>query len=129
ALVGPRSRHADIDTSGRLFTLGVRLRPGALSAITREHAASLTDRVVCAEDVFGSSWQRVVDECPERDPHAAVRQVIGVVRDAARARRADGAVIAAAQRARSVAGLAGMLGMPLRTLHERTCDVIGFSPV
>src|SRR5262245_37417043 len=40
ALVGPRSTHADIDTSGRLFTLGVRLRPGALSAITGEHAAS-----------------------------------------------------------------------------------------
>src|SRR4051794_15877302 len=52
-VVGARRTYADIDVSGRRFTVAVRLQPGALPALTREGAASFTDRAFDAADVYG----------------------------------------------------------------------------
>jgi AraC-like DNA-binding protein len=48
-VVGARTRYVDVDCSHRLLTLGARLKPGALPALFRVHAAELTNRSVPAE--------------------------------------------------------------------------------
>jgi AraC-like DNA-binding protein len=127
AVVGARSTFCDIDVSTRRLTLGVRLRPGALAALARERASVFTDRSFPVEEVLGWSWREVVDRACERDPELALRAVHDLLRDAARGRRPS-PVVAAVSRASSVAEAARTLGMPPRTLHDRTQEAIGLSP-
>jgi hypothetical protein len=44
AVVGARSRFADISLANRVLTLGAQLRPGALPLLTRLPASDFTDR-------------------------------------------------------------------------------------
>jgi len=128
AVVGARSTYADTDLRDRELTLGLRLVPGALAALARDHAEAFTDRGVAAEAVFGAAWRGVAERVGDGDLRTAVTAMLGLVRDHARTERADRALIAAARRADSVAAMADGLGMSLRTLHERTRQAIGLAP-
>ena len=125
-VVGARSSFADVDVSNRRITIGVRLRPGALSALTRERASAFTDRAFPLADAFGSSWRGLADGLEERDPRAVLQDVLRLLRGSPRARASP--LIAAARQASSVAELARALAMPVRTLHERTLETMGLSP-
>ena len=48
-VVGARTRYADLDCSRRVFTIGARLRPGALPTLFGVRADELTNRSVAAE--------------------------------------------------------------------------------
>ncbi len=125
AVVGARSTFADIDVAGRRFTLGVRLRPGVLPALARVPATALTDRAVDARDVLGAAWTTVVEVLGEHGPRAAMDRMLTLLR------RPHGPVretFAAAQDTGSVAALARALGLPLRTLHQKTREQIGLGP-
>ncbi|MGH7469201.1 MAG: helix-turn-helix domain-containing protein, partial [Longimicrobiales bacterium] len=45
-VVGARTQYTDIDLTARRFTVGARLRPGALSVLTTRHAHDFTDLAV-----------------------------------------------------------------------------------
>jgi AraC-like DNA-binding protein len=128
-IVGARSTFADIDASNRRLTLGIRLRPGALPMLVREHAASFTDRGFPLEDVLGASWRDALQGIEERDPQLVLDAIFARMRRAEmmRPRRTPPVGLAAA-RATSVAEMAQTLSLSARTLHDRTRESIGLSP-
>lgn len=130
AVVGARSTWADTDVVDRELTLGLRLRPGALAALTHEHAGAFTDRGVAAEAVFGAAWRGAAERIGEGDLPAAAAALFALVRGRTRTGRTDPAraLIDAARRADSVEAMARALAMPLRTLHKRTHEAIGLPP-
>lgn len=127
-VVGARSSFTDIDVSGRQLTLGVRFRPGALSAVARDHASSFTDRAFPAEDVLGCAWRSAGERVLGRDPHEALLALLDLLRATTRGRVHADRTVAALTRASSVAEAAETVAMPLRTFHARVRETIGLSP-
>jgi AraC-like DNA-binding protein len=68
-VVGARSRYADVDCSRRVLTVGARLRPGALPALFRVDAVTLTDRSVPMEALVRPAARHVLARL-ELDPCA-----------------------------------------------------------
>jgi AraC-like DNA-binding protein len=127
ALVGARSIYADIDRSGRRWTIGIRLRPGGLSALAREHAANFTDTGFPLEDVLGASWRDLTARAAEEPPEAVLEAAFALLRQRPRDPRGT-ALFAAAQGASSVAEIADALAVSTRTLHDRSCEAVGLAP-
>jgi AraC-like DNA-binding protein len=125
-IVGARTTYADIDATGRRLTLGIRLRPGALLAIARERASVFTDDGVALDDVLGSTVRGVVESAAERAPEQVIAELLAILGRIPR--RGCSALLECAARSSSVAELAGMLGVSVRTLNDRAHETIGLSP-
>jgi AraC-like DNA-binding protein len=143
-LVGPRSRVASIDVAHRLLTIGIRLRPGALTALVRASATELADTSVPIDVLFS---RRILSDL-ELSADAPVALLCGeMVRllrraeaDRALARscgerdRGDRGVSAVGEIARivfaqsRVRAATAALGVSERTLRDRVRQEIGLSP-
>jgi AraC-like DNA-binding protein len=126
-VVGARSRHVDVDVSRRRLTVGVRLRAGALAALTRERASAFTDRAFGAEDVFGPPAKVLLERLGVGEARAGLDEMMTLLRDR-RPTRAVGMLYAAARQASTVASLAAGLSLPPRTLYARLFDEVGLAP-
>jgi len=126
-VVGARRAFADIDVAGRSFTAAVRLQPGALAALTRESAASFTDRAFAAADVFGADACGLTDRLCEMTALDAARHLLAFVEQ--RCARSDAGldprVIAHAAR---VADLRHALGLSPRAVHAHVLATVGLAP-
>jgi AraC-like DNA-binding protein len=132
-LVGARSKHCDVDVTGRSTMLGLRLRPGALCALVGSEARWLTDRSVPAEDVFGRAARELLERVTSgASPEAALRDAAAFVVERARARArhaSDAALLAAALgRTSSIDEAARAAGLSPRAMHRRTLAGIGLAP-
>jgi len=70
-----RRSFCDIDTSRRRFTVGARLRPGALPHLARCAAQDLTDRSLPIEDVFGRAGRALGTRMAAESPLEALREL------------------------------------------------------
>lgn len=149
-LVGARSQWADVDQHGRAWTVGVRLRPGAIPVLTGGPAAALTDRslplveVLAGLDGPGGRLGARLDalrstdgpEAPGAPDHPAMR-ALGILLDAL-ARRGAGAsvdwkargflALASGRRGQPVREMAEHLGVASRTLRAVGRDHLGLPP-
>ena len=126
-IVGARRTAADIDVGGRCLTVAVRLQPGALPALTREAAASFTDRAFDAADVFGRDARSLIDGACEMSPFDLARHLLAFVE--LRCARADPALeprtIAHVSR---VEDLGRALGLSPRAVHAHMLATVGLAP-
>ena len=131
-LVGARSVFADIDTSDRLATVGVRLRPGAVPALFGLPASDLTDRAVALDDVVGRAAHDLAERLLESPPQLAARQLEDhllhrLARGRAVSARATALTRLTAAGAVRVGTLADALGISSRTLRLVARAEIGLS--
>jgi len=90
SLVGARSRAADIDIGGRLWTAGVRPARGSLSVLTRVDAYELTDRGADPETLFGPAAGMLREALQEIDrPGRALESLFPFLARATPQRTAD----------------------------------------
>jgi AraC-like DNA-binding protein len=145
SVVGPRSRHLEIDRSRRRVTAALRLRPGALGPLFGVPAHELTDRGAAPSDLLGTraaDWEERVAQAP---PEERIRVLCALL-----ARRADGApppdwrvrALLAADRDSStsarlheprgrfptLAALCREFGLSPRTLRQTVRDEVGLAP-
>jgi AraC-like DNA-binding protein len=128
--VGARSRHADIDVRGRHLTIGARLRPGVLSALTTVPAHELTDRTVPLADLASAVNRAIVDRMSAVSPEEALRHMVLVLGAWIRQRRATtvprlGRLLA---NCGSVAEAAALSGLQTRSLYREALEVVGLGP-
>lgn len=127
ALVGARSRFADVSMAGRIFTCGARLRPGALPILTRLPASDFTDRSVPTEEAFGARGRILLERLamlnsPNEALHLISDFLTGALADHDCAPR-----FCLGECAR-VEDMAAMSGLAVRTLHSRLRQHVGLSP-
>jgi AraC-like DNA-binding protein len=128
--IGARSRCADIDVRGRHLTIGARLRPGALSALTAIPAHELTDRSVPLAELATAVNRALVDRLSAVSPEEALGQMVLVLESWIRQR---GATMAPRlgrllTNCGSVTQAAALTGMQTRTLYREVLDVVGLGP-
>ena len=80
-IVGARERYADVDCTNRLFTVGARLRPGAIPALFGMPAHELTNRALSADLLVRSG---VLDRFTGDGPFDARAEIERLVRELAR---------------------------------------------
>ena len=126
-LVGPRSRAAAVDCRGRVVTVGVRLKPGALPALLGGPAADLADRAISIDEAFAARLVSGLELSADAPPALLAAEMLRLLGRAARGpvRGEVAGAITAASRVRA-AGTA--LDLPERTLRERARREIGLSP-
>ena len=125
--VGARSVAAEFDVSTRVITVGLRLRPGTLGALTSIGAVELADRALPLEQVFGRRLLRDLELSVDTPPPVLAAELLRLVRRAA-ARQEPHRIAGQIERASRVRGLADTLTMPERTLRERAAREIGLRP-
>lgn len=136
SIVGPRKEPTSVDVRTRAWTIGVRLRPGALPALTGLPASDLVDATCGAGEAWGAEGDRLDARLSgEIDPEAVLTHLRAFL--GARAGRAP-------QREWTVRGLsrqvlesggtvrvervAERLGVSARALRLRSHELIGLSP-
>lgn len=126
ALIGPRSRFADVTMANRILTCGARLRPGALPLLTHFPASDFTDRSVLVEDVFGRQGKRMIEQLGElRSPIAA----ISVISDFLSQKWGHHRVASLPRGTYTrVEEMASQTSLPIRTLRARLMQHVGLSP-
>lgn len=127
SLVGPRSRFGDTAMANRVLTMGVRLRPGTLSLLTRFPASDFTDHSVPVEDIFGVRGRSLLERLRESQSPSSVMRIISVFLSREWAGRNCTKQLPHSQCAR-VAEMAAQSGLPTRTLHSRLMQHVGLSP-
>jgi len=136
SVVGARSRFVDADVTRRGLTVAVRLRPGALAALTRTPASDLSDRGVRLPEIFGPEGRRTEEEVMEAaGAEEAVAALLALVlRASAGSEPPDWRVRAVARAlddprpAAGVGELARRFGLAARTLRQVAADAVGLSP-
>lgn len=132
--VGPATRHAIVALAPGTVVVGVRFRPGAVSAALRCGAGELLDREVALRDVIPGVMRRI-SGIEEGDPVASRLAVVGraveLLLDGAAP--TDELVAAVAGRlAREpqlrVEGLESFTGIGARQLRRRFIAAAGYSP-
>jgi len=126
-LVGPCSTFLDIPVGDRVYTCGVRLRPGVLRLLARLPAFELTNGALPVEEVFGVRGRQLLDQLGEPTSwnHAPLRMAEFLRRELTRHGSFRPLPI---HRVGSVDELAEDVGCATRTLHYRAMQDIGFSP-
>lgn len=136
SVVGARSVYRDIDASGRSFTLGARLRPGALGALFSTGAGPLTDRSLPLEDVAGPAAVDLRDRLAGApDPADALVELVSWCAALARTARpvepraeALGRLAELCHGRMTVARMAREVGISPRRLRALSRDEIGLAP-
>jgi len=121
-VVGARAHFVDVDCSRRLFTVGARLRPGALPALFHLAAHEFTNRSVASEQVVNRPAREALARMDDESTVAAARHVTSFIESVARqgqsiderARRLTGP---SAISSRTVQAVAGSLGVGDRALR------------
>lgn len=135
SLVGARSTWIDVDQTARSWTVGARLRPGAVPILARLPAHELLDRGLAVADLPGLAGRRLMDDLSASpgpsEAAAALRAYLARAATAGTApdwkiRGLMGA-LAAAPRKRMV-DLADDLGVATRTLRDAAREGVGLSP-
>jgi len=126
-LVGPCSRFLDIPVGNRVYTCGVRLRPGVLRLLARLPVFELTNEALPIEEVFAARGLRLLDQLgePASWDQAPARMAEFLRRELA---KHDSFRPLPIRRTRSVDALAEEVGCATRTLHYRVVQEVGFSP-
>ena len=127
-VVGSRATHVDIDVSRRLLTIGARLRPGVLPALTRSHSLALTDRAFRAEDVFGGAGRALADRMRLSTPDLALDHLQSFLAERLTTSEPDARLGRALRGAASVASLAESTGVSLRGIWNGTMEKTGLGP-
>lgn len=127
ALVGPRSCFADVSMTSRVFTCGVRLRPGALPLLTGFPASDFTDRSVPVEAVFGARGTLLMERFGEGCSPSRALDEMAYFFTRQRVNR-NGIVRFPLDGCTRVGEWAAQSGLPVRTMHGRMMHHVGFSP-
>jgi len=127
-VVGSRAAYVDIDLSGRLLTIGARLLPGALPALTRSHSGAFTDRAFRAEDVFGRAGRALADRMSLSTPVLALDHLRSFLEARLTSSEPDTRLGPAVRSAPSVASLAEATGVSLRGIWNHTREKTGLGP-
>lgn len=134
-LVGARSRHVDTNMATRAWTLCVRLRAGAIPALTGMPARELTDASRRIEELPIVGGDALLQDLGQvRTAGASARVLLRFL--GARLHGADAATFRAARLldllrgtgAHSVRALARDLGLAERTLHHLCVTTVGLGP-
>lgn len=88
-LVGARTRFVDVDRLDRRWTVGIRLRPGAIPVLFRRPAKELTDRSVALEDVLDRGTRSTCSAFDASEVPEAAHEVLRAVLIAQHAARRD----------------------------------------
>lgn len=136
SVVGARSVAIDVSVAAREWTVGLRLRPGALPLVTGFPAADFSDRGFPATDVWGARGARLVRALEhETDPLrlvGAVETFLQASNDAIRHRdwkaRALSRALQVSHGTVGVADVADRLGVSGRSLRTVGHDLIGLAP-
>jgi len=134
-VVGARTVYTDAPMGRRSFSVGVRLRPGALAGLTGTGADQFTDRSIPLTELLPRDAERLREQL-EADPRPepARGAVLGFLRRIAPETpapdwRVRGALLEMARTgADRVHRLAAALGVGRRTLRRVFRSEIGFSP-
>ncbi|HZS61581.1 MAG TPA: helix-turn-helix domain-containing protein [Gemmatimonadaceae bacterium] len=125
-LIGARSCFTDVAVANRIFTLGARLRAGALPVLTRFPASDFTDRGIPVEESFGSRGKMLHERLgATHSPAAAVAVMAEFLSRECGDRAMPRFPLAHCHR---VEDMASALGWPVRTLHLRAVENLGLSP-
>jgi AraC-like DNA-binding protein len=129
-VVGARTHYADVDCSRRLFTVGARLRPGAMPALFHVGAHELTNRSVSAELLVGRCARETLARAGDDSAASAARHVTSFLLDVLRrARDVDGRArwLANADltHARTVHAVARAFGIGDRALRDWSATHLG----
>ena len=134
SIVGPRQAPTSVDVRARAWTVGVRLRPGALPALTALPASELADATCGAGEAWGAEGDRLDARLSgEIDPEAVLDHLVAFLR----ARRAPEREWTARGLSREVLESGGTvrvervaerLGVSARALRSRSHELIGLSP-
>jgi AraC-like DNA-binding protein len=125
-LVGPRSHVASIDVERRLVTIGIRLRPGALTALVRASASELADVTAPVDIAFPGRVLSGLELSADAPVDHLCGEMIRLARRAAAGAASDIARIVSAQS--RVRAATAALGVSERTLRDRVRHEIGLSP-
>jgi AraC-like DNA-binding protein len=129
AVVGARSRFADISQANRVLTLGAQLRPGALPLLTRLPASDFTDRSVSIEEAFGVRGRLLIERLTEqRSAEQALRVLNQFLSTEFGGQRTGPVLDALASDDQRAEELAAVLGLPSRTLYARMKEQVGLAP-
>ena len=126
-LVGPYAGFLDIPVHGRVFTCGVRLRPGVLPLLTGLPAGDMTGRAVPVAEIFGARGRQLLEQLgePSSWDGAPLRLAAFLAREFAKHQHFRPLPV---RRADSVRDLAEITGLATRTLHHRVSQDIGLAP-
>jgi AraC-like DNA-binding protein len=125
-LIGARTRAASVDVTGRLLTVGVRLKAGVLSAITGESARAFVDRSVALEDVFPRAVLSDLELGSDSPPRVIALALVCLLRRLPRERARP--LAADTARMATVRDLAASLGFAPRSLRDRVYRDVGLGP-
>jgi methylphosphotriester-DNA--protein-cysteine methyltransferase len=134
--VGPTTRHLEIEATGAVDLVGVRLLPGAAAALVAAPLAELRDAAVDARDVEGLAVPASLADrlAALAEPAARAAAALAAVEAAARPQRVDArvaALVAAMARrpaCASVTAWARRAGLAPRALERRFRRHVGTSP-
>lgn len=136
SIVGPRTVPIEVDVADRLWTIGARLRPGALPALTGLPASDMVDVGAGAGAVWGSEGDGLDGRLSaEPDPRALLRHVVEFLAERARrvperdwrARGLSRQVLESGGTIR-VEDIAERMGSSIRALRASSRNLIGVAP-
>lgn len=133
-VVGARSRFVDADVTGRGATVGVRLRPGALAALTGVPGREMLDRGVHLPELFGPEGRTAEERLAGAgDGRRALALLMGLLHNRARdapdwRARAVAAALAEPAAGPRAGAVARRFGIAPRTLRQVAADTVGLSP-
>lgn len=126
-LVGPRSSFLDISVADRVFTCGIRLRPGVLPLLTRLPASEFVDTALPVGDAFGARGKRLLESLGESGSGRRASRLMAEFL-AERLARSSSFQALPIPHAGGVHDFADTLGLSTRTLHHRVKQQVGVSP-
>lgn len=126
-LVGPASGLFDMPVAGRVFTCGVRLRPGVLPLLTHLPASELTDGYMSVADAFGARGRLLLEQLQDPAPWNRAPQRMAGFLWRELAERSSFRPLPA-RSVHTVHELADMVGWSARALQYRVREQIGVSP-
>lgn len=127
-VVGARSCAMTIDMTGRILTVGLRFRPGALPAMIDASARDFVDRSIAVDDVFNRDVLSDLALSPDAPAPLIHHELIRLIRRACRRRTLRALVPDSVSPWLRVGELARSLGEPTRSMRARAHREIGLSP-
>jgi AraC-like DNA-binding protein len=125
-VVGARSQFFDLDVTGRVLTIGARLRPGVLPLLVRDSALHFTDLSIPIEDIYGLEGTWLIEQMVESSPREALKRLAQFL--SKRSGTPSPLSAGLPRGITSVSGLAHSLNTSRRSVHKRISSAVGLSP-